>query len=194
MLRFGEMNTNDLLLDLIKVKLRNVVMATRLTGAMLLKFDGIIRNSKTFKHASVYNWTWLIRAPAGKAVLVGSLRPYDTQREKAIRYADMATLYFWKYRIRGAASDVPPEDEFNLSLAQAKADLQNEPELSTILRQTEAYLVQLGRLPAPVELAARKAGDSAKLAANLSRYKQIEEKLEVIARGVAAILTVLKDK
>lgn len=77
----------------------------------------------------------------------------------ALRFADMAMFYFWKYRVRGAAE--PTNQFLNFSVERAQQDLDNEPYAVNLLKRIEKYLLDLGALK-----------DSA------TRQKELNEKIE----------------
>jgi len=62
----------------------------------------------------------------------------------ALRFADMAQMYFWKYRVRGAAP--PTEQQLNRSLADVESDMVNEPHALALLGEIEGYLLRRGVL------------------------------------------------
>jgi hypothetical protein len=100
--------------------------------------DTLIASAKSFKHVSRFagdRYFGIRIYLGGVNVIVGAVIVSD--RERAIRVADMATLYFWKYRvyeehIRGS--------EFNISPASAEEDLKNHPLVAYIFKQIEDYL------------------------------------------------------
>jgi hypothetical protein len=64
---------------------------------------------------------------------------------KALRFADMAILYFWKYR---KTKRKPIDDDFNYSLASAESDCTNIPQAVSMLSGFEQGLDARGLLPA----------------------------------------------
>jgi len=64
--------------------------------------------------------------------------------EPALRFADMARMFFWPYRVRGCAE---PTDVFlNFSVARAQNDLQYETEARAMLEDTKNHLLKIGAL------------------------------------------------
>jgi len=64
--------------------------------------------------------------------------------ENAFRFADMAQQYFWKYRVR--AGRPPSRLDLNLSPERVESDMVNETNAVALLKQMEAYLLQIGAL------------------------------------------------
>lgn len=68
----------------------------------------------------------------------------------ACRFADLALLTFWKYRIRGASE--PLDAHMNFSVAQAKLDMVAEEEANFLLAKIEGHLIKRGVLPTAEKL------------------------------------------
>lgn len=64
-----------------------------------------------------------------------------------MRFADMAAMYFWKYRIRGACE--PSENELNRSVADVKRDLIHETHAVALLKRIEEHLLQTDAILSP---------------------------------------------
>lgn len=105
---------------------------------------------------NVHNTLWDIRLSLGGfACLIGSIKGVtEDVREKALRFADMTRLHFWKYRVRGS-SELPTDEDFNFSKQQAELDLKNETELLSLIVTQEKYLSTLGVLAEKKETRAR---------------------------------------
>lgn len=74
------------------------------------------------------------------------------RRETAIRLADMAQAYFWKYRIRKTRQS----GAFTISREQAELDLKNEPRTVEHFRALEQFLVSNNLLPTEEGLKVRR--------------------------------------
>jgi hypothetical protein len=61
-----------------------------------------------------------------------------------LRYADMAMMHFWKYKVRGACP--PGKMELNLTTDRLEADMANETFALDLLRRQEEYLLSVGIL------------------------------------------------
>lgn len=86
--------------------------------------------------------TWAVRLYLGGAQrTIGYVRKDPAT---ALRFADMAMFYFWKYRIRGAAE--PTNMALNFSVERAQRDMDNEPEALYLLQEVEKYLLSIGAL------------------------------------------------
>ena len=67
----------------------------------------------------------------------------------ALRYADMAQEYFWKYRVRGAN---PPDDrDLNYNRAQLTQDMAQEVHALALLKEIEEYFLTNGILKSSKE-------------------------------------------
>lgn len=75
--------------------------------------------------------------------------------EKVLRFADMARMRFWKYRMRGAIE--PTDADLNFSVARANEDLKCETHLCALLDREEAMMLQLGLIASAEEMAKRRA-------------------------------------
>lgn len=92
--------------------------------------------------------TWAIRFYlGGEQRTVGHIL---RDQASALRYADMVSVYFWRYRVRGAAE--PTIDRLNFSLERAKADLANEPDVVGLITRIEAYFKSQGVIRNPREV------------------------------------------
>jgi hypothetical protein len=77
---------------------------------------------------------WMVRASInGIQYVVGR----TSNPETAMRFADMAQMYFWPYRTRQARP--PVNNQLNFSVAQAKTDLKEE-DIRKVLFQVEELL------------------------------------------------------
>jgi len=87
--------------------------------------------------------TWVVRIYLG-----GAQRTLGYTREasplSAMRFADMAMMYLWIYRVRGAHE--PSDHELNFSTDRAKSDLLGEPEALQIIKDIEHYLLGTGAI------------------------------------------------
>jgi len=86
--------------------------------------------------------TWAVRMFLG-----GTHRciGYSDDLTKACRFADMAAMRFWKYRVRGAH---PPTDiELNYGTEHTKSDCEHEVDVNNLLNKIEAHLKSTGSLP-----------------------------------------------
>jgi len=88
--------------------------------------------------------TWVVRLYLG-----GSVRTigFSARLTDACRYADMAALRFWKYRVRGASE--PVDANLNFDVAQAKHDSEHETDAVWLLDRIENYLQSSGILGDP---------------------------------------------
>lgn len=76
----------------------------------------------------------------GKKRIIG----YTENLTAACRFADMAQMRLWKYRIRGASE--PVDADLNFGVEQAKHDCANEEAAGELLDQIEEYLKNKGVL------------------------------------------------
>lgn len=86
--------------------------------------------------------TWVVRSYLGGDTWTIGL--IEKNPETACRFADMAQLYFWKYRVRGAAE--PDASRFNISKERAQADLEGETSAVLLLKTIEEHLLKVGTL------------------------------------------------
>jgi len=87
--------------------------------------------------------TWSVRMFMGGAQRVlGYVKGPDLTT--GLRFADMAKMYFWKYKVRGAHE--PGNLELNLSVDRVRQDLDNEPGAVGLLKEIEAYLLGIGAI------------------------------------------------
>jgi len=77
--------------------------------------------------------------------------------EKAMRFMDCATEFFWPYRRRGGLAE-PGDDEFNFDRKQAQADLRIHPEIEAHLEKVRDVLGLVKPDPAQRELRKSAAG------------------------------------
>lgn len=82
-----------------------------------------------------------INAWAVQIYLGGALRSIGFTNKfcDALRFADMAAMRFWIYRIRG--SHQPTDNELNFSVEQAKQDLESEKDAVQLLTAIESYFL-----------------------------------------------------
>jgi hypothetical protein len=128
---------------------------------------------------------------AGTQITIGQLREKNyVNYVNAWRLADMATLFFWKYRMRGGSQ--PGEDRFNISSQQAQLDLENEIVHRDLLRDYENILIGLKVLPTAEALAVKKQPKAESKAANLeARMTSVERLLtDSLTENRAWMLTV----
>jgi hypothetical protein len=87
--------------------------------------------------------TWAVRIYIGSETrLIG----YTDDLTTACRFADMAQMRFWKYRIRGACE--PVEADLNFSVEQARNDCANEEKAAALLDNIEQYLKDINAISA----------------------------------------------
>lgn len=113
----------------------------------------------------------------------------------ACRFADMALMHFWKYRIRGASE--PLDTHLNFGVAQAKKDLEELSEHAFLLSKIENHLVISGVLPDEKTVSARyelrtqhrRAVEHRKTARSelLERFAIVERTLEQILKRLDGI-------
>lgn len=108
------------------------------------KLEHLARGQGEYPFRLVYSMpnfrTWAVRLFLG-----GSVRTigYTDNLCAACRFADMAALRFWKYKIRGACE--PLDANLNFGVAQAKHDSLHEAPAFLLLDKIENYLQpQLG--------------------------------------------------
>lgn len=94
---------------------------------------------------------------------------------KFCRLADMLTLRLGPDRLRN--EHIVKESEMNFSIAQAEADLLNEPQISTVLSAIKSHLCGKSFLRKPGEPSVMPT-KSRKLEVVLSRLDRIEAKLD----------------
>jgi len=91
--------------------------------------------------------SWAVRTYLGGANrTIGVYKPYPRASEiwPALRFADMAAMYFWQHKVRGAHE--PSDMELNFSVDRAKTDLEMEDHAVALLRRIEAHLVEIGAI------------------------------------------------
>ena len=132
--------------------LKSARFVTPLTPAEIEKYDQTT-GGRLGKHVAMMpkTRTHIVRFYLGGTVRVFG---YLEDRTAAMRYADMAFLFFWKYRPRGG--EEPDPSHFNLNVERARADLEHETEFRSALETIEQVLVQNEILPTAEELAIKK--------------------------------------
>lgn len=120
----------------------------------------------------------------------------------ACRFADMALMHFWKYRIRGASE--PLDTHLNFGVAQAKKDLEELIEHAFLLEKIEGYLVVNKVLPDEKEVALRHAArvESRKTVERrktarwelLDRLAPIEKSIALILQRLDGIACAIQDQ
>lgn len=103
------------------------------------RFEILARGQGEYPFRLVYQMpnfrTWAVRLYLGGAIrTIG----YTENPTHACRFADMAALRFWKYRIRGACE--PLDAHLNFGIAQAKHDATHETCAILLLSRIEDYL------------------------------------------------------
>jgi hypothetical protein len=86
--------------------------------------------------------TWAVRLYVGG---LNRIIGFSNRLSTALRYADMAAMTFWPYRIRGACE--PVDADLNFSVEQAKEDLANETDAVKLLDEIVNYLKDAGAIP-----------------------------------------------
>ena len=97
--------------------------------------------------------SWAVRTYLGGANrTIGVYKPYPRASEiwPALRFADMAAMYFWQHKVRGAHE--PSDMELNFSVDRAKTDLEMEDHAVALLRRIEAHLVEIGAIVSSEEM------------------------------------------
>lgn len=104
--------------------------------------EGNLRNVTMFQDRKTYR----VRIYIGGALrLVGITKIL----EDAARFADMATLFFWPYRIR--RGHPPGQSCMNFTVEQAQHDLDTNDDARQILEYILDHLIAFGHLPDPVK-------------------------------------------
>jgi len=96
--------------------------------------------------------SWAVRTYLGGANrTIGVYKPYRASEIwPALRFADMAAMYFWQHKVRGAHE--PSDMELNFSVDRAKTDLEMEDHAVALLRRIEAHLVEIGAIVSSEEM------------------------------------------
>ena len=132
--------------------LKSARFVTPLTPAEIEKYDQTT-GGRLGKHVAMMpkTLTHIVRFYLGGTVRVFG---YLEEQEAALRYADMAFLFFWKYRCRGG--EEPGPSHFNFCMERARTDLENESEFRSALETIEQVLVQNEILPTAEEMVIKK--------------------------------------
>jgi hypothetical protein len=117
----------------------------------------------------------------GQQITVGQLPQKDYLN--ALRIADMALLFFWKYRKRGGALPT----RFNFSLDQASRDMGEEPVHRGLLEDYENILISLKLLPSAEELSEQVALKAVGKGTNESIRDALEQLLDEQRQGFLTI-------
>ena len=127
--------------------LKSARFVTPLTPAEIEQYDQTT-SGRPGKHVAMMpkTRTHIVRFYLGGMVRVFG---YLEERQAALRYADMAFLFFWKYRSRG---EEPDASHLNFSMERARADLEHEPEFRSALETIEQVLVHSQILPTAEEM------------------------------------------
>jgi len=122
---------------------------------------------------------------------------YTDSGVNAARFADMATLRFWKYRTRGAPE--PEDRDFTFSKQQAERDSVNETDAAVLLDEIERHFKSAGVIVTFAEddaerRAAKRARDVRRTVRGdvIELHEETMRSLGIIARGVEQILKQLK--
>ena len=96
--------------------------------------------------------SWAVRTYLGGANrTIGVYKPrLASEIWPALRFADMAAMYFWQHKVRGAHE--PGDMELNFSVDRAKTDLEMEDHAVALLRRIEAHLVEIGAIVSSEEI------------------------------------------
>lgn len=129
--------------------------------------------------------TWVVRLYLGGAIrTIG----YTDNLTNACRFADMAALRFWKYRIRGACE--PLDANLNFGVLQAKYDSLHETDALLLLDKIETYL-RTNYLGDPKQIAKdREAGKYARDSRRTVRHDfheligQLSDKLDQLEKKI----------
>jgi hypothetical protein len=98
--------------------------------------------------------TWAVRIYIGSETrLIG----YTEDLTTACRFADMAQMRFWKYRIRGACE--PVQANLNFTVEQAKSDCQREEGAIWLLDKIEKHFKDKGVIADPAVVEAERAAN-----------------------------------
>ena len=132
--------------------LKSARFVTPLTPAEIEQYDQTT-SGRPGKHVAMMpkTLTHIVRFHLGGTVRVFG---YLEERQAAMRYADMAFLFFWKYRCRGG--EEPRPSHFNFCMERARADFENETEFRSALETIEQVLVHNQILPTAEELVIKK--------------------------------------
>lgn len=121
--------------------------------------------------------TWSVRLYLGGGThYIG----YTEDLTTACRFADMAQMRFWKYRIRGACE--PVQANLNFTVEQAKSDCQREEGAIWLLDKIEKHFKDNGTIadPATVE-AERVANRKSRDLRRTVRHDQMLLHIEIMA-------------
>jgi hypothetical protein len=135
--------------------------------------------------------TWAVRIYIGSETrLIG----YTEDLTTACRFADMAQMRFWKYRIRGACE--PVQANLNFTVEQAKSDCQREEGAIWLLDKIEKHFKDKRVIADPVAVEAervtnRKNRDARRTVRNdyLLLHIEVMSALKVIGDKLTALCT-----
>ncbi len=135
----------------------------------------------------------LVKLSLGQLVTLGYIYKDESLSAwaKALRFADMARMRFWKYRMRGATE--PTDADLNFSVARAKLDLQFETRLNALLDEEEALMLEAGIIEPAEQMQAKRVAmlknrPRSKLTDNLTK---IDVRLEAMHTSIQALVAIL---
>lgn len=110
--------------------------------------DAAIRHNESWRKLVYWNailGKFMVKMLLGDAgqIVVGVFRHEDVA--KAVRFADCAKLYFWRYK--KTKRKILTDADFNTSLETAKRDLEGSKFTKSILVLIENHLLEEGQLP-----------------------------------------------
>lgn len=152
-------------------------LVTTLSEDELLTVDAIGSRLRPARHVSVWQsggvqpYIYL----GGQRIILANFYSVPLW-ELAFRLADMATVYFWKYRIRGGGAQVNTA-LLNLSLNRVQDDLRHEEKLLDVLKQYEQLLLKHGIIDS--DPGARREKDRR----NIGKWEQFRD--EMVTRDEA---------
>lgn len=121
-------------------------------------------------------WRLMLSLGGGRRTL-GILSSYSLGlAPKMFRFADMAKLYFWRYKARRRIE--PTDETLNLSLRTARLDLERETAMVALLKELEVIMLDskmimpLSEEPPPVRRSASLASQLPGLLAALSSFQE----------------------
>lgn len=101
-----------------------------------------LHNGKHVHLVSMSTWVVGFGLGGSRYTLATTKWKWDPDGEHAARFADLAQLIFWKYKLRKRRP--PQPGDLNITLARAMKDFQNETAMVNLLRAQEKILLDRG--------------------------------------------------
>jgi hypothetical protein len=141
--------------------------------------SGVAQSKRRLVHPLPGLGGWTVRLYLGGGQRTLGIVDHD-DISRALRYADMALMHFWKYKLRGAAP--PNKFSVNFDMRRLETDMANEEHALDLLRRQEQHLLSIGVLKTSEERGADEKTRRQAMRRGFLRTTVLANHIEVVDR------------